>query len=295
MKKNYLSLFGILLLLVAVAYLVIQREGEQNLTMDDAEKFVSMDSMAVDGITVHSSSSNFIIQKQGGEWYLLEPMRSKADQQAVTSIISTMKNLIVKNIVSSNPEKQSLFQVDSSSTKVLITENGKMITAFFVGKPGVGYTDTYVRREGEQNVLLVDANISQLFVKTLKEWRDKTILKIPQENIHELNYQYGDTVFSILLQNGTWMVGKDTAQASTVSSVVSSFSQLNADDFLDSAHAATKKIMAQISSGSDFLRIAYDKQANKYLVQYSGSTQWYVLEKWKGDQLLKRKKEFIKQ
>jgi hypothetical protein len=41
------------------------------------------------------------------------------------------------------------------------------------------------------------------------------------------------------------------------------------------------------------LRFSFDKTMNKYDVQSSNSPQWFVLEPWKANPILKRKKEIV--
>jgi hypothetical protein len=280
--------------LLIIAFLVLQRQGEQSVSADGAQKLVSIDSVAVDKVSIKSTVSSIVLEKQGGEWFIVEPSRYKAEMASLTNLVHTIKELEIKSIVSSNPQKQSLFNVDSNGTLVTVFENVKEKVSFYVGESGSSYAESYVRKKNEQNVLLVNAELNSLFSKSTKEWRDKSILSIPQESIKELTYQYGDTTFTLTQNNGAWLVGKDSAQSNVVSTVISSLANLKADDFLDTLNNAAKIIMAQISYPNMQVRFAYDKKINKYFIQSSASSQIYVIEPWKAEQLLKRKKEFIK-
>ena len=295
MKKSYIILVVLLAVLLLTAYLVMQKQGEQNLSAESAQKFITLDSLSVDKIVIHSPSLSLMLEKQGGNWMIKEPLSFKAGSSTVGDLIHQIKELEVKSIASSNPEKQSLFNVDSAGgVHVAMYENGNMKSSFIVGKAGPSYSDTYVRKTGSNDVVLVNASLTYSFTKPVKEWRDKTIFSASQENIKEVTYQYGDTTFTLKNTNGAWMIGSDSTQMDAVTSLLSSLADVKADDFLDTANAATKKIMAQITYGYGQVHFAYDKNTKKYYAQSSASPQWFVVEEWKANQLLKRKKDLVR-
>ena len=221
-------------------------------------------------------------------------MSYKANNSSVTGFIHDIKNLRIKSLASSNIDKQSLFKVDSTGSLVTIGQNGKEDISFYVGKAGQSYNDTYVRKVHSNDVLLVNAMLTYTVSKKVKDWRDKTIYSKPKESIAEVAYQYGDTTFTLVKSDSGWVIGKDSLKESNVTGVLSALSNFQAEDFLDSATAPTKKVMAQISIGSDQIRFAYDKTAKKYYVQTSDASQWFIIEPWKANQILKRKKDFLK-
>lgn len=295
MKRNYIILVILLAVLLLSAYLVNQKQGEQSSTADEAAKFITVDSLSVDKILIRATSQSLLLEKQGNTWHLKEPINDKADQTSVAKIIHTMKELEIKNVVSSNPAKQTVFHVDTvNGTRVTLFENGNEASSFIVGKSGPSYNDTYVRKFGSTEVLLVNASLGYELTKGFKEWRNKILVSAPKETVQEIAYQFGDTVFSVTNSGGAWLIGKDTAQSDVVNGVLAALTDLRADDFLDTVHAATKKVQALVSYANTQVRFALDKTTNKYFVQTSASPQWYVMEQWRAHQVLKRKKEWVK-
>jgi hypothetical protein len=140
-------------------------------------------------------------------------------------------------------------------------------------------------------VLIVEGASSYMFDRPVKEWRDKTIFTTPKESLKDIRYQYGDTTFNLTNGDSVWYVGKDKAQQSVVDGILSSLSNLQADDFIDST--VSPKVTAMIATGGFQLRFSYEKTMNKYYIQSSTSPQWFVLEQWKASQILKRKKDII--
>ncbi len=294
MKRNTVTLVALAAILVAVAYLVMQKPGEQSAS-GLGTLLLHIDSVAVDRLEIRSPNSSVVLAKQGSEWYLKEPLDYRAEQASVGTLIHDLKNLSVKSVVSNKPEKFPVFQVDTASgTHFSIYENGKKIDSLIVGKMGSTYTEMYVRRLSSNDVDAVDAALQYQINRQPKEWRDKTIIKVPKESIKEIKYQYGDTTFSLAFQDSVWKVGNNAVKTSDVDGILGWLSNLQADDFIDTTLHPAPKLTAAISFSENQLRFSFLKPQNKYAVQVSNSPQWFVVEPWKANSILKRKKDLVK-
>jgi hypothetical protein len=291
MKKNTYILIGLFIVLLIVAFLVLQKPGEQSASSASTGFFTLIDSVSVDKIEIKTSTFSLVLEKRGTEWYIAQPINFKANQTNVGQIIHQIKNLEVKSTISSKPEKHSVFQVDQSGTEVKVYEKGIEKISFVLGKMAASYSELYARKLNSNDVLLVEGAYSYMFTRPVKDWRDKTIFTTPKENIKEVQYQYGDTTFSMVFKDSTWCIGKDKVQLSVIDGVLSSLSDLQADDFIDST--VSPKIMGAVMYADVQIRFSLNKTTNKYLVQSSRSSQWFILGPGKANQILKRKKEII--
>ena len=291
MKKNTYILMGLLVCLFIIAYLVLQKPGERSANSASTGLLLSVDSLFVDKIEIKTSAFSLLLEKHGVEWYVAQPVSYKADQATVGQFIHQIKNLEIKNIVSDKAEKHPVFQVDQTGTHVTVCEKGVEKASFILGKMAASYSESYARRINSNDVLMIEGASSYMFSRPVKDWRDKTILTMPKENIKEVRYQYGDTTFTITMSDSAWFVGKDKAQQTVVEGILSSISNLQADDFIDST--VSPKVTAMMAYTGAQLRFSFNKTVNKYYVQSSNSPQWFVLEQWKANQILKRKKEIV--
>ena len=293
MKKNIYVLVGIFAALIVVAYYLMNRPGESDVAAGNSQFLLNIDSLAVDRIEITSANGKVALEKKGGEWFLIEPVAYRANQSNVTALIHQAKNLAVKEIVSSNPDKRAIFQVDSTGTIVKIFQNGLQHSAFVVGKPTQSYSETYVRKAESNDVVVVAGALAFTFSKAAKDWRDKTVLAIPKENIKAISYQYAAESFSLALHDSIWMIGSAQPKAAEVNSLLSSLSNLQADDFVDSAFSTMPKITATVSVGDLQLRFSEMKDKDQYMVQSSASPQWFELQGWHAKQILKHKKDLM--
>ena len=79
-----------------------------------------------------------------------------------------------------------------------------------------------------------------------------------------------------------------------VSNLLNSLAEVRADDFVDTPLKPQPKIVALVKYGGIELRFAQRKGEDKYYLQNSTSPQWYELQTWHANQLLKRKKDLVK-
>jgi hypothetical protein len=293
MKRSSLAAIALLVLLGIATFFVLQRPGEKSTSGPSEKTLVQYDSTAVDKIEVKSAGGTVTIEKQGGKWMLTSPVRYVADENAVASAVGQGKSIKLNSLVSTNPEKQKIFQVDSTATLVRVYENGTERGTFRVGKPGSTYTETYVRLEGSNDVYLAEGMLGTTFSKQPKGWRDKTIFKMDEGSIRIVKMQFGDTTFTLTFQDSSWHIGKDSTLQQNVKSFLTTLSNFQADDFIDSAITAPPKLIAMIEVEGTQLRFYFNKDASKYFVQSSRSPQWFEIQSWRATQILKRKKDFV--
>lgn len=293
MKRSTLLLIGILLALGIVTYIVLQRPGESNSDISSRDMLVHYDSSAVDRIEVASGGTTVRLDLEGGKWMITAPVHFRADENAVTSAISRGRNIEVRGLVSNNREKQGVFQVDSAGTLVTIFEHGTEKAAFRIGKPGTSYDETYVRREGEGDVLVADGPLAYLFVKSPKDWRDRTIFRTDRDKITSIGYRYGDTTFTVSLADSAWKVDAQPAAPAAIQNLLGSISNYLANDFVDSSYVPSGPPAAAIEVSGTQIRFYSAKDSGKFIVQSSADPQWYVVEPYRAQDLLKRKKDLL--
>lgn len=299
MKRSSTILIGILVLLAIATYFVFQREGETSLTSSAGEPLVKFDSAAVDKMEIRSQDAAIVLEKQGGKWMLTAPIRYAADEAAATAAVGKGRDMKITSLVSTNPAKQNIYSVDSTGTLIKFFANNNELAAFRLGKPSSSYTETYAKREGSNDVYLTEGVTSATFVKQANDWRSKTIFKTDQSTLSAVKIQFAgakpgaDTTFTLTKKDSVnWVIGSDSTNNSNVTSFLSSLADFQTDEFVDSTITVMPKLSATIEVGGTELRF-YKRTDAKYYVQSSASPQWFAVQEWKVNNLLKRKKDFL--
>lgn len=293
MKRSTLILIGILIVLAIATYLVLHQPGEMSSSGPSEDLLVQYDSAAVDKLQISAPVGSVTLALEGGQWMIVAPSHHRADANAVAIAVGRGRNIQVTGLVSTNPEKQSVFQVDSLGTLVRVFERGTEKAAFTIGKPGPVWTDTYVRRDGSTDVLVAQGPLSYIFAKSPKDWRDHTIFKTDETTLRSVRFQYGDTTFTLQRQDSLWKVNDTPATEATVRGLLGSLTNLRTDDFIDTVYTPAAAPAALIDAGGTQIRFFRDPATGKYAVQTSRDSQWYLIEEWKAQQVLKRQKDFL--
>ncbi|MCU0453497.1 MAG: DUF4340 domain-containing protein [Bacteroidetes bacterium] len=292
MKRSTTILIALFVVLAALAVWVMQRPGERSLSTASGDRLVEVDSAAVDALEVRGSEGTVRLERRGMEWFVTRPIEARANASTIAGAIGQAGSLRVKGIASAKREKHGLFQVDSATgTTVRMFAAGALQAAFVIGKPSDGFADTYVRKEASDDVALVAGSFGWTFNRTLRDWRDRTILAMPREEVREVLFQYGDTTFAMTFQDSVWYVDGRPANASAVEGVIGTLSNLTCDDFIDAPSGT--KVAASITVAGQQLRLSREPKGTRWWVQSSAGPQWYVLESWRADQILKRKRDLL--
>jgi hypothetical protein len=293
MTRSTMFLLAILIALIGATVWVMQRPGEQSSSSDNADVLVSYDSAAVDRMDISTPSGTVSLVREGDAWMIASPIRARADQRLVSTAIGQGRSLKLKALVSSNPAKQQLFQIDSASSLVRIFAKGAEVAAFHVGKPGPAYTETYIRREGSKDVYLTDGMLSMVFARPVRDWRNKTLLSLRPEDVRRVQFQYGDTTFALSRSDSSWQVEGVPASEYGVRGFLASLTTMQCDDFIDSTLAAMPPREATLEVNG--VQIAFHRKPGDtmYTVIASNGLQIYTMYAWRAEQVLKRKKDFV--
>lgn len=299
MKRSSTTLLAILAALAIAAFFVLRQPGERSVSESSGGQLLTYDSAAVDKMEIRANTGNVTLERQGGKWMITSPVRYAADESAVTAAVGKGKDLKITGTVSTNPAKQSLYSVDSTGTLVQVFANNNRVASFRAGKPSSSWTESYVRKEGANEVYSVEGALSTTFVKGANDWRDKTIFKSDQNQIKAIKFQFpaagrgSDTTFVLSKKDSVnWVIGSDSTINSNVTSFLSSLANYQADEFVDSTITAMPKLIAAIETQGTQLRF-YKRTDGKYYVQSSASPQWFAVQEWKAGQVVKRKKDFV--
>jgi hypothetical protein len=293
MKRSTVILIAVLVVLAVAAYFALQKQGETSSAGLPGERLIAYDSAAVDKLTIHTPTANVVLERSTGKWMVTSPFTYPADGGLVVQAVSKGNAIFSRGIVSTNPQKQQLFQVDSSGTLVTIYEKGTLKAAFHVGKPGPSYTETYVRKEGSDDVHLADGLFTYYFNRQPKEWRDKTIFKTERMTVRDVVMHYGDTTTVLAMRDTVWRVDTTRAAENAVQSYLAAVTNLQADDFIDSTVTVMPPLSYTITIGGADIRFFLNRASNKYYVLSSTAPQLFEMQEWRAQQVLKRKKDFL--
>ena len=90
----------------------------------------------IDTIEVTKGGATTVIKKEGAKYKVTAPLAYPADEPAAKSAFEALTKMEVSNLVTEQKAKQTEFEVDDKSTRVVGKQGDKVLADFFVGKAG---------------------------------------------------------------------------------------------------------------------------------------------------------------
>ncbi|MBI3291285.1 MAG: DUF4340 domain-containing protein [Elusimicrobia bacterium] len=214
---------------------------------------------AIVKVEIHQSAQTVTLERVNNLWELKTPVAAPADELMVKPLLEGLTKLAVGGVLSSRPERHTQFQVTEASgttVQVWTTGPGKSPPPFIVGKSVPEGTGVYFRYKGSNEVHLAEGLATYHLNRSVKDWRDKTILRLTLSDIEgvELTHanpraRVGGSQFALVKTSDTWyVVGKgevpgpsergQPADAGKVDALLATLASLDADDFIDPPQAS---------------------------------------------------------
>lgn len=174
-----------------------------------------------------------------------DPYRAfyKADPDKVKNMLNAIANLKHGNLVTSNPEKKSIFGVLSSlvgTEIVLYDEQMNKLASLILGNAGSAFQSCYVRLPDSNDIYEVSENLKMIFEQSLLAVRDKSIFRVAPESITSFSlkdYEMKNEI-NLTKSEGVWhgTDGKGNVLelgVDKVDTLLSNVGNLSANSFVD--------------------------------------------------------------
>src|SRR5258708_27374745 len=174
MNKSTVILISLLLVLGAITYFLLPSQKEHETSYEPSDINVKVDSASVVKIVVEQKAKSVTIENVSGKWMITSPLRYPADATSIKQLLSGLSKFKVGSLISSNPEKQNIFQVDTTGTRISVTDRSGKPVALVVGKMGPSFSEVYFRLPSSADVYLGEGLDTWTLSKEVKERRDKS-------------------------------------------------------------------------------------------------------------------------
>jgi hypothetical protein len=198
---------GVLVVLLG-AYLLMQQSEKRSLTPRETDNFLALDSGLVNKITIRRLGGAVEFQKQGEIWTVLDGGKAyPTEKGAVEQIANLAHTMKVGEVISSNPDKRMLFQVDTLiGNNVSFYRDGNVLASVIVGKTAPDFQTTYVRKPEANDVYIAVGSFGRFFGRPAAGYRDKTLLTVDTMQIATVSFKGQETDYQIMHLDSLWRV-----------------------------------------------------------------------------------------
>lgn len=137
-----------------------------------------------------NGSLEISLVKVDGKWRLTKPIDSGADGAAVENMLKSISDFNYTNVVTTEKGRWKEFGLDPAVTRIQLktADGAEDTTIFFGSKSPVGYNG-YLASSKSDAVLMGSQHILTAVKKSLFDLRDKSMIKIEEDDIKSLTYQ----------------------------------------------------------------------------------------------------------
>jgi hypothetical protein len=253
-----------------VLLLVVQQFQRRKIVVAGPAETIQVDPETVTRVAIHTKDGHVELERTGSEWKLTQPVEYPANADLVKGMLKAVEELKLVDVISSNPDTRSTYQVDSTGTAVEVWTGDKKALALVVGKSTSDWSHTFVRHADGNEVYRADGVLTHQFNRRADDWRDKTILMFEEPTIQSvvLSYPKERKQFAVVRSDSThWGVRTATGTTQpgdslTIARLVSGVARLMTVNFATPAEAAAADF-----SQSDF-RLAVEAAGTTQAVDF---------------------------
>lgn len=212
MKKKYLNTLIALALLGAVyagfTYWDKRKASEpKSGTSTSQEKLLAIESSHVKSFTIKPREGETITcQREGSNWAIVEPQKLAADSSAVSSLLSSLTNATIDQVVEQKPANLQDFGLDSPSVTLNVTTDAKPAKfELHLGDETPTSGGVYAQVAGNPRVVTLASYLKSSLDKKVFDLRDKHAVTMPADQLQRIEVQAKGKHFTLSKNpEGVW-------------------------------------------------------------------------------------------
>jgi hypothetical protein len=212
MKKKYLNTLIALALLAAVyagfTYWDKRKGAEsKGAPTTTQEKLFAVESSHVKAFTIKPREGEPITcQREGSNWTIVEPEKLAADSSAVSSLLSSLANATIDQVVAQKPANLRDFGLDSPSVTLDVTTDAQpQKFELRLGDETPTSGGLYAQVEGNPRVVTLASYLKSYLDKKVFDLRDKRVVTVPAGQLQRIEVQVKGKHFTLAKNpEGVW-------------------------------------------------------------------------------------------
>jgi hypothetical protein len=240
--KSTIALAVVLLGLVGYIYFVDSKKPASGAAETKAKAF-TVEADQIEEIQIKpAAAESSRAEKTSGTWQLVEPVKTDADQGALTNTATSLSSLEVNGVVDENPADIAQYGLNPAKLDVAFRVKGqKDLQHLLIGEKTATGGDLYAKRADEKRVFLISSYLDGTFNRSPFDLRDKSVLKFDHDKVDGLEIAREGTTTQLAKSNGEWTIVKPykaradfgTAEAALTSLSSTQMQKIVSPDALD--------------------------------------------------------------
>ncbi len=204
--RNTIILALIAIALAAYVYFVEIKGGEEKKKEKEiAEKLFNIKKDSVDHIIIRKGSTTFEFVKKDGNWQMLQPVNTLADESPMNSVLYSLSNTKKIRSFKASSKDLATYGLGEGSLKVQFSGKGIPEQWLKIGDRTPVGANVFVTKD-DSTILIVASSIKSTMDKSLFDWRDKKAIHFKKDQIKEFTLKNPHGKFHFVKENGKWKI-----------------------------------------------------------------------------------------
>ena len=207
--KSTIALVVILVGLVAYIYFVDSKKPASG-TAETKAKAFTVNEDQIEEIQIKPASGEASrVQKINGQWQLVEPEKTEADQGQVGNAATSLALLEVNSVVDENPSDLSQYGLNPPKADIAFRVKGKNeLQHLLLGEKTATGGDLYAKTPDQKRVFLIAPYLENTFERTPFDLRNKAVLKFDQSKADGIEIVHEGMTTALGKMGNDWFITK---------------------------------------------------------------------------------------
>lgn len=244
---NNKTLLIVFIALLAVWGISQMNTGKQNRSFKT--DLIQIDTASVTTINLYPKSDGqqeITLSRENGMWAATQGMvTTKANQNAVNSLLGNLNLIKTKRVAAKKPEKWKDYEVEESTgSRIKVYAGSQLLEDFIVGRFSFNQETrtglSFVRLTKAEEVYAVDGFLSMTMSQGFNAYRIKDFLKLNPSDITGLSLTNNDgSTVNFTALNGQWTKGEIPIDSTAMANYLSGIKNAYGSDFVDGLDETT--------------------------------------------------------
>jgi len=225
-QRNILLLGGTVILLLVAWIIGVFDPNPSSIQVPNVKLPID----EITSISITLPDAELELEKQGGQWFVRQPVDMLADSSTVNRALNELGELSLNNRVTSDEKRYSIYGIDSSATTVILTwPSGS--EELVISRQGRDFNSIFVRIGDHPEIYATNGRVT--INQDSERWRNRMVINPNLGGISSARVIRQGVTYAVALNEGTWMVDDQVGDSLNITNWLRRFSPLNADGFFD--------------------------------------------------------------
>jgi Domain of unknown function (DUF4340) len=162
-------------------------EDTTKASSDAPPKILSFDESDVTSLDLkHKDAPEIALSKQNNEWKITEPKALGADQQSVSSVLSTLSTLTADRLIEDKTTNLAPYGLTAPALELDITSKNNKTQKLLIGDATPTGSASYAALAGDPRVFTIPSYSKSSIDKNLADLRDKRLLTLDLDKLSQI-------------------------------------------------------------------------------------------------------------